>query len=143
MPAPPDSITAAADVFNHYGLFHADDSLALGVDAYSNTQNVIKPKINHSNTNYDQRISGSVPPLSHDVLHGGWQYTQQIFNAALNYPNATVISLDHPRVILLKGFLSADEVQHMVSIAEGGFQRSEVVSDGDVVSNARTSYGAW
>ena len=119
--------------------FTADHSMPVVVDK---SQNESIPTTKHS-INYDQRISGLAPPLAHELLHGGWQYDQQVFDSAIKHPNATVISLDHPRAILLKGFLSSDEIQDILSIAEGGFQRSEVVSDGEVVSNARTSYGVW
>lgn len=91
----------------------------------------------------DPKVSGFGPPLSPAELYGGWKFDAAAFDAALAWPGAAVLSLHAPRLLLLKAFLSPEEVAHLVSLAEAGFERSEVVSDGATVTTARTSYGAW
>ena len=78
-------------------------------------------------------------PAPHPVA---WQYTQEVYDAPLKYPKATVISRESPRAVLLPGFLSAAEVEHLIHAASGGFQRSEVVAE-QTFNEHRTSYGAW
>ena len=78
-----------------------------------------------------------------DILHGGWKFTNSVYDKVTHHPNATVISWEKPRAVLIKRFLSPDEVDHLIATAESGFERSEVVSDKEAFNNARTSYGAW
>lgn len=54
-----------------------------------------------------------------------------------------MISWESPRVIHFKDFLSSEEVDYLIHVAESGFTRSEVVSDAQAISQRRTSYGAW
>jgi 2OG-Fe(II) oxygenase superfamily len=94
----------------------------------------------------DDRVSRYGPALSPDSLKGGWIFSQEVYDHAtqnLKENNATVISWESPRVIHFKNFLSPDEVDHLIKTAESGFKRSEVVSDSQVVSQSRTSYGSW
>lgn len=94
----------------------------------------------------EERVSELASPLTPDTLKGGWQFNQQVYNHAtknLKENNATVISWESPRLVHFKTFLSSEEVDHLINIAESGFTRSEVVSDSEAISQSRTSYGAW
>ena len=91
----------------------------------------------------DQRVSGLGPVLDKETLHGGWKFTSAIYDRATRHPNATVISWESPRAVLIHSFLKLGEVQHMIELAEADFQRSQVVSDDAAINKARTSYGAW
>ncbi|KAL4458441.1 hypothetical protein ABPG75_013306 [Micractinium tetrahymenae] len=84
-----------------------------------------------------------VEPLSEAELHGGWKLSRETFDHATRHPNATVVSWASPRVLLIRDFLTPDEIEHLVALAEGGYQRSEVISDDAQVSSARTSSGVW
>lgn len=46
-------------------------------------------------------------------------------------------------MVHFKEFLSPEEVDYLINLAESGFTRSEVVSDSQAVSQQRTSDGAW
>ncbi|GAB4822020.1 hypothetical protein N2152v2_009066 [Parachlorella kessleri] len=91
----------------------------------------------------DPRFSSLGPQLDHQQLHGGWQLTRGIFDRALAHPNATLVSTHSPRLVLVRGFLSGQEVEHLVGLAQGDLARSEVVSDQESRQDIRTSYGAW
>ena len=67
----------------------------------------------------DQRFSGLGPQLDQQQLHGGWQLTRGIFDSGLAHPNATLVSSHSPRLVLVKGFLSGEEVEHLVGLAQG------------------------
>lgn len=80
--------------------------------------------------------------------HGGWRFLPEVLEVAKRHPKAQVLSHDSPVLILLKGFLSRNETEHMVELASTHMDRSKVVSDTEKdhnkgVSNTRTSYGAW
>eukprot|EP00887_Chlorella_sp_A99_P006413 scaffold3.g6413.t1 len=91
----------------------------------------------------ERRVSGLGPRLSNAELHGGWQLSQAVFDRALHAPNATLISPASPRVVLVRHFLSSEEVEHLIGLAGDEFARSEVVADGEKQQDVRTSYGAW
>ncbi|PRW59635.1 putative prolyl 4-hydroxylase 10 isoform A [Chlorella sorokiniana] len=89
------------------------------------------------------RLSDQPEHLSYEELHGGWKLTWEMFDRATKHPNATVVSWSSPRVVLIKDFLAPDEIEHLVHQATGGFERSEVVTDGEKRDTARTSFGSW
>lgn len=93
--------------------------------------------------NIDVRVSGLGPSLSNATLNGGWQFTPEVFDRPTRHPNATIVSWESPRVLLIRHFLTEEEVAYLIDIAKDGMQRSEVVSDEKSVSDVRTSYGAW
>jgi hypothetical protein len=92
----------------------------------------------------DARVSGLGPALSAAELHGGWRYSRAVYDRALKRPEAAIVSYEHPRVLLVKGFLSPAERAALLAAAGEGFERSEVVCDGPCQTNAqRTSSGTW
>jgi hypothetical protein len=91
----------------------------------------------------DQRVSGLGPTLTGEELHGGWSFTRDVYDWPTLHPNATVISWEDPRVVLVRGFLNDREVAHLQEAAAPGFARSEVVSDAGTVQGVRTSEGSW
>ena len=57
-----------------------------------------------------------------------------------------MLSLDRPRAFLYHEFLSEEECDHLVKVAEGGLMQSGVVdaeTGGSTVSEIRTSKGAF
>lgn len=71
----------------------------------------------------EQRVSGLGPPLDPATLHGGWQLMRAAWDRAARHPNATVLSPHAPRVLLVRGFLSPSEVEHLVTLAAGAAGR--------------------
>ena len=76
---------------------------------------------------------------------GSWKLTREIYDKALEHPNAQVLSEDNPRLILFPNFLSEEEAKHLIDLGKEHLTRSKVVAENenDSVNNARTSYGAW
>lgn len=74
---------------------------------------------------------------------GLWPFTKDAYDAPTRHPNATIISWDKPRIVLLRNFVTPQEVEHFIGLAASGWTRSEVVDDEHAQSEARTSYGAW
>lgn len=90
----------------------------------------------------ESRLSGLGTPLTWEEVHGHWDFTPKVFDKALSHPNAQLISASSPRVVLIKHFLSPEEVLHVLSLA-ADMERSEVVADDHNTDDSRTSYGAW
>lgn len=82
--------------------------------------------------------------LSPSEQKGSWRLTEEVFNWAKKNAKAEVVSEERPLAMLFRGFLSLEETQHMVDLANSHLARSKVVSmANESMSDSRTSYGAW
>lgn len=77
----------------------------------------------------DKRVSGLGPRLTPAQLQGGWAVTREVWDRAAAHPNATLLSAHSPRLVLVRDFLSAAEIEHLLALTAG-----ELVATGS---------GAW
>lgn len=117
-----------------------DDIKTETKDSHGNAEDKEKLKLTTAKQSTEDAVVKR--KLTDAELHGGWNYTQEIYDLVLKHPNAKVVHWDDPRIILVKKFLSPDEVDHMKKVAESGYERSIIVSEKKVQSS-RTSEGSW
>ena len=86
-----------------------------------------------------------LPVIDPSEKTGSWNLTQEVYDKAIQHPNAKIMSFDNPRLVLFPSFMTEEETDHLIDLAKKDLKRSHVVTDSkdDEVSNARTSYGAW
>lgn len=73
-----------------------------------------------------------------------WKLTQAVYDHATTLRGALVLSDATPRLVLLKGFLSKEEIDHLIDSNKDRLKPSEVVTEGgDARDPSRTSNGAW
>lgn len=87
----------------------------------------------------------AIAAATKEELEGAWKFTQEVYDKAMNYPKAEILSKDNPRLIRFKSFLSPEEAEALVRSAADKLKRSHVVASNvsQQVDNARTSFGAW
>lgn len=90
----------------------------------------------------DPIFSGRTPELSMTDRFGGWRLTEDVFRRAARHPSVSVVSEREPYILQHHGFVSPQEIEELMELAEGHFQRSGVVADKSQ-SDRRTSSGAW
>ena len=97
----------------------------------------------------DVAIASADPYTRHPELRVGLTETQRS-QRYLNGGNAgnrfvTEILSWEPRVVLYKGFVTAEEIAHIERLAEGHLTRSKVVTDNasDTIQSGRTSDGVF
>lgn len=87
-----------------------------------------------------------LPEPSFAALHGGWKLTDAVYDYAAHHPAAEVLSWEAPRLVRFRSFLTPEEVDHMIGMAENHLERSAVLSaddDNERYDNVRTSFGTW
>jgi len=87
----------------------------------------------------------AIAAATEEELKGAWEFTQEVYDKAMNYPKAEILSKDNPRLIRFKSFISPEEAEALVHSAADKLKRSHVVASNvsNQVDNARTSFGAW
>ncbi len=87
----------------------------------------------------------ALAPATDAEKKGAWAFTADVYDHAVQHPNARVISAENPRLVHFPAFMSSEETDHLVAIAKKDLHRSQVVADEDEkqTSNARTSFGMW